>query len=339
MIASIILRNFRNHEQTEVAFSPSTNLIYGPNGAGKTSILEAIYSLYRGSSFKGSDRDLVRNGTEWFLAELHDHEGARRVTYDARGARPVKKFVIDDKEYARLPPRLKRPVVLFSPDDLQLLTGSPARRRRYIDAMITQIKPQYSVVLRKYERALLQRNKLLKSPSCAPDALFSWNVLLSEYGATIVNERVAAIEQLNAMVTGCYQAIAHTGDEIRITYTHDPTTPQALLRLLDERYGRDSLLGVTTTGPHRHDVEIGMNNTLAVATASRGENRTIILALKQLEAEYVSRQTHCAPIVLLDDVYGELDVARQKSLISLFSDCQIIITAIMEESADTVICL
>lgn len=336
MIESIVLKNVRNHEQAAVDFSHAANLLYGPNGAGKTSILEAIYCMYRGSSFKGSDRDLVRNGSAWFSIELRDDEGVRRMTYDARGERATKKFIIDDKTYARLPAKYKRPIVLFSPDDLLLLTGSPSRRRRYIDTMIAQINPSYATVLRKYERALVQRNKLLKSSECTPDTLFSWNVLLSEYGAQIINARIDAITYIDSKATDYYQAIARTADIIRITYSSGRVTPQSLLQRINEHYMRDSLLGVTTIGPHRHDVEISMNHTLAVATASRGENRTIILAFKQLEIDYITQVTRHRPLVLLDDVLGELDDERQLKTLAEFKGFQTIITSTHELTEDPI---
>jgi len=327
MIESIVLKNFRNHKEVKVDFSPTTNLIYGPNGAGKTSILEAIYCTYRGSSFKGSDREAVRDNTEWFTIELHDDEGMRRLTYDLRNERASKKFTVDDKEYARLPPKFKRPIVLFSPDDLLLLTGSPTRRRRYIDTMIAQINPQYATILSKYERALVQRNKLLKSSACTPDALFSWNVLLSEYGATIINERRSAVAYLNERATQYYCLISDDKSLIEITYTHALVTAHQLFSALETNYERDRLLGVTTVGPHRHDIVISMNGKRAVDIASRGENRTIVLMLKRLETDHIADVTGRMPLVLLDDVLGELDESRQAKTLLEFSDFQTIITS------------
>ncbi len=329
MIESVELRNFRNHAETRLDFSPSLTLIHGPNGAGKTSVLEAIYCLYRGSGFKGGDRDLVRENAGWFRVDLCDDDGLRRLSYEMSDGRVSKRFTIDDKEYARLPAKYKRPIVLFSPDDLLLLTGSPSRRRRYIDTIIAQINPHYSATLRKYERALVQRNKLLKSPMCTPDLLFSWNVLLSELGTVVISERVGIVEYINASLTSYYQAISRTSDTLSVAYSHERVTPQQLLSSLDEQYGRDRLLGSTSTGPHRHDMNIQMNGRPALSIASRGENRTIILALKQIEVDYIAKITKHAPIILLDDVLGELDDSRQRELVeSAFAGHQIIITSV-----------
>ena len=327
MISSVELYNFRNHEDRRIDLAPTVTLIYGPNGAGKTSILEAIYYLYRGVSFKSSDKDLVRTGSPWFRVMLQDDTGTRQASFDTQPPAMSKKFTIDDVSSLRLPLKHRRAVVLFSPDDLLLLSGSPSRRRRYLDAMIAQIAPHYAATLRKYERALVQRNKLLKSPACSPDLLFSWNVLLSEYGAVMINERIRIITHLNQFATKYYQTIAATADSLEITYDHPPVTPQQLLHRLEEHYERDRLLGMTTTGPHRHDMTILMNGRPALTVASRGENRTIILALKQIEADYVKDSTGQAPVVLLDDVFGELDAERQRNIVSLFTSYQVVITS------------
>lgn len=329
MITSVELRNFRNHEEVRVEFSPNTTLIYGLNGVGKTSILEAIYYAYRGTSFKGNDRDLVHEGSEWFRIDVSGHDDERRASVRVRDGILEKKFTINGKEYARLPQNLKRPIILFSPDDLLLLSGSPSRRRQYIDVMISQINPRHMTTLRKYERALVQRNKLLKSPACSPDLLFSWNVLLSGYSAAIINARIDMISKLNERLSEYYQKIAHVADVVEVSYSHGKITSQQLLHQLEERYDRDRILGITTVGPHRHDMLVTMNEKPAISIASRGENRTIILALKQIEADYIANTTSHSPLILLDDVFGELDMMRQKALVSdRFSRYQIIVTSV-----------
>lgn len=329
MITSVELSYFRNHEAIRIDLSPSVTLIHGPNGAGKTSILEAIYYICRGTSFKSSDKDLIQKDAAWFRIDAHSQTGDRRASFDTSRDSVSKKFTIDGHQYLRLPLKHKYPVILFSPDDLQLLSGSPSRRRRYLDTMITQVTPHYHATLRKYERALAQRNKLLKSPTCSPDLLFSWNVLLSEYGSVIINERIQIIKHLNRLATRYYRMIADSDDTLRITYDHSLVTPQQLLHHLEEQYGRDKLLGLTTVGPHRHDMMILMNNRPALSIASRGENRTIILAFKQIEADRVKNITGHRPIILLDDVFGELDAERQSALITqCFSGYQVVVTSI-----------
>lgn len=327
-LKSLRLRNFRNHEELSVGFTDDTTLITGPNGSGKTSILEAIYCLYRGGSFRSSDVDIIQSEKDWYYIEAHDSSGTRSLGYRATELAKEKKFTIDSVKHSRLPAKLKHPVVLFTPDDLQLLTGSPARRRRYIDTITAQLHPEYGTALRRYDRALIQRNKLLKQPGASPDTLFAWNVMLSEYGSTIINRRVEMSERIDAMVTDYYRRISSNQDMISVQYGAISMSAQKLLSLLERSYDTDRMQGVTTVGPHRHDIRILVNGKSAAVTASRGENRTMILALKQLEAELLESILGVPPIVLLDDVFSELDGFRQGKLVNYFSGYQTIIASV-----------
>src|SRR5690606_35773585 len=163
IITSIHLQSIRNHEVFSTQFLPDVTLITGANGSGKTSIIEALYVALRGTSFRGADREMLRYDADWWRIDV-GIKGAvdRTVSYDSSKATGRKKFVIDDKTSYRLSPTHKYPVVLFEPDDLRLISGSPARRRQFIDTLIASVNPNYGIVLRKYERALKQRNTLLK---------------------------------------------------------------------------------------------------------------------------------------------------------------------------------
>jgi DNA replication and repair protein RecF len=223
--------------------------------------------------------------------------------------------------------------VLFEPNDLRITDGSPTRRRDYLDTMIAQFDSHYMTTLRKYERALFQRNKLLKSPGVHHDVLFPWNVLLSEYGQTIINKRRALVHSLNQIVTEVYQTIAPEPDTISLGYTHDiDITSGRLLHDYESSYERDVMLKTTTVGPHRHDMSILINGEKAADTASRGENRTIVLSLKFIEAVIVEKMTGKKPIILLDDVFSELDDDRQKLLLKEFHDNQVIMTSASTKS-------
>jgi DNA replication and repair protein RecF len=199
--------------------------------------------------------------------------------------------------------------------------------------MISQFDSQYMTTVRKYERALFQRNKLLKSPSVNHDVLFPWNVLLSEYGQVIINKRRALVHSLNQIVTEVYQTIAPENDTISLGYTHDiDVTSGRLLHEYESAYERDMTLKTTTVGPHRHDMSILINGEKAADTASRGENRTIVLSLKFIEAVLVEKMTGKKPIILLDDVFSELDDERQKLLLKEFHDNQVIMTSASTKS-------
>ena len=329
-ITTLHVKHIRSHREYSIDFSPEVTIITGANGSGKTSLLEAVYVSLQGASFRGSDGDLLQKDSPWWKIDviLNDQQ-TRTIKYEPEKTPSRKQFIIDSKTTARIPVKLKHPVVLFDPDDLRLLHGSPTRRRQFIDRFISQLNPLYGPSLRKYERAMKQRNNLLKSAYISDDQLFAWNIALAEHGAYIIEQRIAFIEQINQNLSGLYQDIAGTHDEVSIHYSHTfvGDIKQKLLNELHAHAERDRYLGNTSVGPHRHDVIFQINTSPALSTASRGEARTIVLALKFLEVEIIEKLTGKQPIILLDDVFSELDATRQKLLTSQLKGHQIIITS------------
>lgn len=329
-ITSLSLNNIRSHSKYAAKFSKEVTLITGANGSGKTSILEALYLSLRGVSFKGSDLDLLRKDESWWRIEMKLDDGQKRVvSFNSEKETGRKQFIIDGKTTNRLPLKFKHPVVLFEPDDLRLLNGSPARRRQFIDSFISQLNPLYSSALRKYDRALKQRNHLLKHSAVNKDQLFVWNITLVDQGAYIIEQRIAFIERINNKLSGMYQVISDTKDEVSAHYSHTYVgdIKQKLLNDLQAHYEKDHYLGSTSVGPHRHDVIFELNNSPAQTIASRGEVRTIVLALKFLEVDIIEELTGIMPIILLDDVFSELDANRQTLLTRYLEGRQIIITS------------
>lgn len=327
VIESLAVENIRSHRSFSRRFAKAVTVITGPNGSGKTSLLEAIMVALGGHSFKGTDNELLRRDSEWWRIDVSLDDQTRTVKYQPGGTKP-KQFVVDGKTTARLPIDSRYPIILFEPEDLRLLHGSPARRRQFIDRFAAQLIPGYSRVLRRYERALQQRNKLLKNGASA-ESLFAWNISLAKYGAQIIDIRIRLVERLNAGLDQTYRTIAQTKDSISIHYSHTviDRTEQKLLAELESRIERDQFLGFTGIGPHRHDVLINFNDAPAIGSASRGEVRTIILALKFLEVDIVEEVTGLPPVILLDDVLSELDDKRQTHLATKFQDHQIIMTS------------
>ena len=329
VVTKLSVQHVRSHDSFVAQLSPQVTVITGKNGSGKTSLIEAIYLALQGSSFKGSDSDMLRRDHQWWRIDIgFQDESKRTVSYDSERITGRKKFVIDDHTAYRLPPKYKYPVVLFEPDDLRLLNGAPTRRRQFIDRFISQLDAGYGPALRKYERALKQRNNLLKKPHTDTDELFVWNVALSEYGAYIIEKRIIFIEQINSAINAAYSDISDTGDVVSVHYSHTfiGDVKQKLLTQLEQASERDSIVGSTSVGPHRHDVIFIFNDSPATTSASRGEVRTIILALKFLEVDIIEQITNLKPLVLLDDVFSELDEARQKALSDHVREHQIIIT-------------
>ena len=331
IIKSIKLVNFRNHTKYNLECTNETSLIIGENGSGKTSVLEAIYILTRGKSFRATDPDIIKRGTEFYRIELQYQNGEKTVaTYDGKS----KNFIISDKKNKRLPKKNKYPIILFLPSDLNLISHSPGRRRDYYDRIFSQFNEQYAVSLSKYEKALKQRNELLKDDNLSQDKLFSWNIMLSKYGTDIYKLRKQYINEINQQLTDVYRSIANNQDEINIIYKSDLKNPSSdsYLKQLEDNFTKDSYLGHTSFGIHRDDYIFYFNHKPADGSASRGETRSVILALKFTEANLLKQKNNQTPVILLDDVFSELDEARRKSLIKNFKNNQVIITSV--ESTD-----
>lgn len=330
-ITRLSVQHVRVHDGYSLAVSPNVTLITGANGSGKTSLIEALYIALQGSSFKGSDGDVLQRDSSWYRIDVaYEGDAARTVKFDSERPSGKKQFVIDGKTNYRLLDKFKYPIVLFEPDDLRLLNGSPTRRRQFIDRFIAQLDPQYGLSLRRYERSLKQRNTLLKRDADS-SSMFAWDVSLSEHGAYIIKQRQAFVERLNARLNDVYESIAHTADSVAIKYSHKGTA-QHLLTELHQSAERDRLLGYTSVGPHRHDLLFEFNGSPALSVASRGEVRSIVLALKFLEVEIIEQLTGKNPLILLDDVFSELDKERQNYLVDLTKKNQIIITSATNNS-------
>ena len=328
IIKSCKLTNFRSHEFFELKCWKETTMISGENGSGKTSILEAIYEALRGKSFRATDKEILRRGAEFYRVELLYADGEKVVVVYERGGK--KSFWAGDKKTARLPKKYRYPVVLFEPDDLNLVSSSPSHKRDYFDRSFGQLDDNYGSLVTRYNKALRQRNELLKSERLMAEAVFSWNVMLARLGTQIWRERQKLVEEVNGRLTGVYRSIAENEDEVSLSLKRDveATDESGYLRELERNFERDRVLGYTGFGVHRDNYEFGFNGSVAEGSASRGEVRSIVVALKFIEAEMILKTTGKAPVVLLDDVFSELDEMRQKALVYNFKRNQVIITSV-----------
>jgi DNA replication and repair protein RecF len=337
MIQDIRLQHFRSYADDSFEFSPAVNIIVGPNASGKTNLLESILVVARGGSYRVKDSDLVEFGAPWSRLDATMATGTRIIKL-MLDPLPRKTYEIDGRVFSRLTQQHTVPVVLFEPNHLNLLSGSPELRRSFLDDLLEQITPGYGTLRRSYKRTLAQRNSLLKKGlDTARSQIFAWDVRLSEQAGKMVQARQELVLQLDVRCQELYKELSHTQTQTSLTY-YSPL-PLAnyeshLLKQLEGRLELDVLRGFTSLGPHREDMTVEFDGRPAADTASRGEARTLVLALKIIELEIVRAARDETPILLLDDVFSELDGTRRRALTSYLENYQTFITT---TDADVVI--
>lgn len=337
MLTSLRLQNFRSYADASFEFGGRVNIIVGPNGSGKTNLLEAIQVLAVGGSYRVHDTELLKHSAPWARIDANMQDGSTRTLKITTEPRLTKTFEIQDKPYIRLSQQHTLPLVLFEPNHLQLLHGAPELRRSYLDDILEQTKPGYASFRRNYRRVLSQRNALLKRGKPTTSELFPWNLRLSELGAVISRARYELTLDLAPKLVELYKILSKSDATLTVEYEPQfatETYETALLGKLETGLAHDIVRGFTAYGPHREDITVLLNGRKAAEVASRGETRTIILALKILELELIEQARGITPILLLDDVFSELDGARRKALTSHLQAHQTFLTT---TDADVVI--
>jgi len=329
MITDIRLQHFRSYADAFFDIDPGVNIIVGPNASGKTNLLESILVVAHGSSYKAKDQDLVQFGSSWARIDAHTASGERTVKIKTEPA-VGKSFVIDEQAITRLHQTRTLPVVLFEPNHLLLLSGSPDLRRVFLDDLIEQTESGFGAVRRHYKRVLSQRNALLKrNPANLHEQLFVWNVRLSELGGQIAKRRQALVQRFNERAEELYVSLAARDNKIQVEYASrfSPETYESqLLHKLESSTDLDVLRGFTAYGPHRDDLTVLIDGHSVSEAASRGETRTLVLALKIMELKLLEELRNAKPILLLDDVFSELDAKRRQSLTTYVAEYQTFIT-------------
>ena len=331
-ITELTLRSYRSYETLYLAFDPGVQIFLGANAQGKTNIIEALYYAAFGRSHRtSSDAELIRVGADGAYIGLsfrrHDVPGELSFTF-ARGARRRITYAGESLRQRDLVGIL--PMVLFSPEDLFLVKGAPALRRRYLDAELSQASPAYYGELLRYTRILKQRNAVLKDIRerlAAPDDLPPWDAQLARSAAYIVTRRIAAVAQLGAL-SARVQAVLAAGEELALAYeiagagaedfAEDDMTESLHLwynKMLCEGRARDIARAATGVGPHLDDLVLRVGGMSLRSYGSQGQQRTGALALKLAELFYLQENIGEAPILLLDDVMSELDADRRRALL------------------------
>lgn len=337
MIEQIRLINFRNYVDSTFELAPLT-VIVGPNGKGKTNIIEAIYYLACGRSFRTAhDGEVIRFGQP-FARVLSD---PLELTF-VGGARVQKKVMIHQKS-ARLIDLLGvRPAVLFTPESIGLIDGSPSLRRQFVDILLSQTSPIYAKSLIEYQRALKQRNELLhqiREGNASADNLTMWDDLLVQTSLPVIAARKKMTELMGSTLGMYYLNVSSKSDDkfephyIASVEKHgqEVKNENELIsrfhqRLLDRRPA-ELKLARTLVGPHRDDIELTLNKKPIALYGSRGEMRTAVVALKLFEYDYIKEQGDKEPTLLFDDVFSEFDVVRRKKIFDIAPNAQMILSA------------
>lgn len=328
------LRQFRNHDCTELDFGITTNAFLGDNGHGKTNILEALSFLCLTKSFyASSDATVLQQGKDFFelRGTLLSDVGVEhdvRIVYESQTNH--KKVFIDGKEPAAFSSIIGQfPIVVLSPENSNITFGTPSDRRRFMDLVVAQSSRVYVEDVLEYRKALRQRNKILSdvSRSGGSTALLDpWNETLVLHGSKVFLRRARFFEEFAPYITRAYAAVAHELETPRVEYVPNvDTAPHDSPGVVGERFKnrleekkRDELrIGSTLVGPHRDEVAFSLNGLQLRAYASQGQHKTFLVALKIAEFFYLKERCAETPVVLLDDVFTELDDTRSRKLIAL----------------------
>ena len=321
-VGSLRLSHFRNYSTLEVGFHPKLNLFLGPNAQGKTNLLEALYCLSTTKSFRAAtDEELVQFDQEAGAIEgvLYREEGQEVLRLEIHRGKN-KTLVVNGKKQKKLSSLLGRlPAVVFSPDDLFLVKGGPGLRRRYLDVAILQMDQGYLAHWQQYERALKQRNSLLRQrvPDLEPQ-LAVWDEPLSQHGAALIVRRTEASKRLSDFAGAALKDLTGGAEKFEVKY--EPNLPMGgtveetakKMREAFQKARREEMArGVTVTGPHRDDLGLFVNGQPLRKYGSQGQQRTGALALKLAQLTLLTEGCHTAPLILFDDVMAELDEKRQ----------------------------
>lgn len=329
VFTSVRLQNYRSYIDSSFEFNPNINVIVGPNASGKTNLLDALYLISTGTPTKNNKEHLINNHQDWARIDV------LTTNNEERTVRLVKEenitFDIDDKRYNRLSLDKKLPIVLFEPNQLYRVTTSPEQRRLFIDDILVKIDKEYTGIKNKYIQTLRQRNNLLKQhPSNIEKQIFVWDIRLCELANEIIKKRKELINKINQRTSEIYSQIAGFEHQLLLQYESKiddgDNYNTKLLKYLQNNLVLDKLRGFTSQGPHRDDISISIDTYDMRGVASRGETRSILLSLKVIESQLLEEIYKTPPMLLLDDVFGELDGLRRKSLIKLITHNQTFIT-------------
>ena len=363
IVKSLHLENFRNYRRLDIEVGPSVNVFYGKNAQGKTNIIEALYLCASVRSHRTSkDKEIIMKGQDYFKAKLlfcpddqcHLSESVSLCYhYDQNEEKGIKKNTRIAKYNGVKLDRIAEyfglfNAVIFAPEDLLLIKEGPSVRRRFIDILISQVRPRYFYDLQQYSRFLMQRNRLLKqlrassmlqnSPEDISMRIEAWDLCMAPFAAEIIKTRALFLERLKHHAAHFHHMISDGQEELKLHYktvsgvmtsseNNDlDQIEKLLLSKWKESHKEDIEKGNTSIGPHRDDIEMSLNDLPIRLYASQGQQRTSALSLKLSELMIVREETREMPVLLLDDVFSELDINRRTALLKSIGNAQVFIT-------------
>ena len=337
-IKKLILTNFRNYQHESVEFSNNTNIIVGKNAQGKTNLIEPIYIISTFKSFRNSKLvDCIREGEKSAIIEAVVESniwGVRNIKFMINESGENEFFVNGNKIQSKKEMLGFVYSVIFSPDELKLVKGGPEVRREFLDIDISQVSQAYHKLLERYEEILSNRNKLLKSANFVKNInlqLDVWDNQLSVVGSQITLSRKNFIEKINSKLDQVMNYISKGQEKLKVKYigvkgdTREEMTERFYNQLIECR-GKDIELGYTSCGPHRDELKFFINGKEVKPFASQGQQRSVVLALKLAELETIKEEKE-SPVLLLDDVFSELDNSRQELFLNYLENEQVFITS------------
>jgi DNA replication and repair protein RecF len=329
-IEAVGLRNFRNYKSLDLRFDRNINIFLGANAQGKTNLLEALTFLAAARSFRTrNESEMVLWGEPFCFTSgkvVHRYgESILKVTYNAEAKK--KTFNINGKEVNKAAFLHKFTTVVFTPEDLDLVKGAPQQRRRFIDEEICKVSPVYENRLSRYQQVVRQRNYLLRmhrQKALDSDELAGWNEQLAQLAAAIMVERMSVVRRLGLLARLIHRRLTAREESLDIYYrttlpvdeeTAESDIITAVFEAMQQNRENEARHGQTLVGPHRDDLMMKLNGREARLFASQGQQRTLVLALKMAELEFIKGEKGEFPVLLFDDVFSELDQKRRELLL------------------------
>ena len=344
ILKRISILNYKNLEQVELDFSKKLNCFFGQNGMGKTNLLDAIYFLsFCKSAGNPIDSQNIRHEQDFFVIQgfYEDEDGNAEEIYCGMKRRSKKHFKRNKKEYTRFSDHIGfLPLVMVSPADAELISGGSDERRRFMDVVISQYDKEYLNALIRYNKALQQRNTLLKSDLPVEDELFLiWEEMMAQAGEIVFQKRESFIKEFIPIFQSFYSFISQDKEKVGLSYDSH-ARENSLLEVLKQSRERDKIMGFSLRGIHKDELNMYLGEFPIKKEGSQGQNKTYLIALKLAQFDFLKRTGQTVPLLLLDDIFDKLDASRVEQIIKLVAGDnfgQIFITDTNREHLDRIL--